>query len=182
MGCCVPKPHCVRWCLCPISCGPSSQSCPSDSSTFILLAEEGRRYADDTVSFILVSGWLVACASSMPATRAGPAPARSPSRTRMDTPPPGQMQAVPWCWNPGGLEPVASGWGHLHTQRANNTFLSYNITLSAKRFARVRPAALQRNFCRKGRGFSSTSPFSTDTVRMAVLTARQRVPPDLVML
>ncbi|RNC51491.1 ribonuclease HI [Trypanosoma cruzi] len=83
-----------------ISCGPSAQSCPSKSSAVVLFAEEGRRNADDAIRLLPAAGRMVACASSMWATEAGPATACGLSQTRMDTPPPRQLRAVLWCWNP----------------------------------------------------------------------------------
>ncbi|RNC32129.1 hypothetical protein TcCL_Unassigned05295 [Trypanosoma cruzi] len=56
---------------------------------------------------------MVACASSMRATGAGPATACVPSRTRMDTPPPRQLRAVPWCCTPPGQRRWLQGGGRL---------------------------------------------------------------------
>ncbi|EKG07088.1 hypothetical protein TCSYLVIO_001792 [Trypanosoma cruzi] len=47
----------------------------------------------------------------MRATGAGPATACGPSRTRMDTPPPRQLRAVPWCCTPPGQRRWLRGGG-----------------------------------------------------------------------
>ncbi|ESS61430.1 hypothetical protein TCDM_10990 [Trypanosoma cruzi Dm28c] len=94
-----------------ISCGPSAQSCPSKSSAIVLFAEEGGRHADDAIMLVPAAGLMVACASSMRATGAGPANACGPSRTRMDTPPPRQLRAVPWCCTPPGQRRWLQGGG-----------------------------------------------------------------------
>ncbi|RNC36249.1 ribonuclease HI, partial [Trypanosoma cruzi] len=104
-----------------ISCGPSAQSCPSKSSAVVLFAEEGRRHADDAIMLLPAAGLLVACASSMRATGAGPATACGLSRTRMDTPPPRQLRAFLWCCTPPGQKQWLQGGGLLrlthHTQK-----------------------------------------------------------------
>ncbi|RNC35234.1 hypothetical protein TcCL_Unassigned01886 [Trypanosoma cruzi] len=65
----------------------------------------------------------------------------------MDTPPPRQLRAVPWCCTPPGQRRWLQGGGRLrithHTQK--NTFSPRNFVLSARRSARVRPAAFHRN-------------------------------------
>ncbi|EKG04912.1 hypothetical protein TCSYLVIO_004021 [Trypanosoma cruzi] len=163
-----------------IICGPFAQSCPSNSSAVVLFSEKGRKYTDKNAIFIPACGWMVACANSMRATGAGPATARGPSRKRMDTPPPRQLRAVPWCCTPPGQRRWLQGGGRLrHTHYTqNNTFLSCNFVLSARRFARVRPTAFLRNSRRQGQVFSSTSPFRSNTVRMFLLTAQHHSSPS----
>ncbi|RNF15254.1 hypothetical protein TcG_07268 [Trypanosoma cruzi] len=97
-----------------ISCGPSAQSCTSKSSAVVLLAEEGGRHAYDAIMLLPAAGRMVACASSMQATGAGPAAACGPSRTRMDTSPPRQLRAVPWCCTPPGQRRWLRGGGRQH--------------------------------------------------------------------
>ncbi|RNF14690.1 hypothetical protein TcG_07486 [Trypanosoma cruzi] len=127
-----PKPLCVRSRLRSLVVArPRRATCPNPRSPHTLGSE--REMPGETVSFIPASGWMVARASPTPATRAGPASACNPSRSRMNTPPPPQVRAVPWCWNPGGLELVASGRGRfLLTQHAKNTSSSSNFMLRAK--------------------------------------------------
>ncbi|KAF8279530.1 hypothetical protein TcBrA4_0102070 [Trypanosoma cruzi] len=163
-----------------IICGPSAQSCTSKSSAVVLLAEEGGRHADDAIMLLPAAGLMVACASSMRATGAGPATACDPSRTRMDTPPPRQLRAVPWCCTPPGQKQWLQGGGRLrHTHYTqNNTSSPRNFALSARRFARVRPTAFLRNSRRQGQVSSSTSPFRSNTVRMFLLTAQHHSSPS----
>ncbi|EKG07089.1 hypothetical protein TCSYLVIO_001793 [Trypanosoma cruzi] len=129
-----------------ISCGPSAQSCTSKSSAVVLFAEEGGRHAYDSIMLLPAAGRMVACVARC--GRQGPV-----------LPPPVAPHGQEWthrrhdsCEQSRGAAPrQAKGGGfgvgdvNVPPITQNNTSSPRNFALSARRFARVRPAAFHRN-------------------------------------